>query len=102
MNVRRVNPVEKLRRQFRNALKRAVYWSGRPGPPGSGFRPGTNSRVQSPDLEYEQAMDDLESLADAIAEATGERPVVRDVREEYRTKYAKVNWAAAVSGSVPK
>ena len=84
-----------LRRQFRNARKRAVYWSGRPGPPGSGFQPGVRGRVQSPDLEYEKAMDDLESLADAIAEETGERPTVRDVREEYRVRYSQINWVPA-------
>lgn len=70
--------VARLMRRFRNARRRAAYWSGRPSLTGAGHR----VKRTDASIMYEQAMTDQKNLAADIALLTGRLPVVRDYKAE--------------------
>lgn len=76
-----------LRRRLRNARSRALYWSGNPTFSGNRFRPGRTRALGGHDFQYEQALDDIDSLSRLIEEATG-RPVKRsDPKRAYNAAF---------------
>ena len=76
-----------IRRKLKLAKRRLVYWSGRPSFCGFGYSPGSHP---DPDGQYENAWADCQSWADLIEKATGKRPVVRDVKEEFREAFCRI------------
>lgn len=68
-----------LKRRLKNARRRAVYWSGRPSFSGFGYSPSNSDH----DIQYEAAIDDVNSLCDDIEEMTGTRPKATDPKQKY-------------------
>ena len=81
-----------LKLRLRAARQRAAYWSGRPSFRGFGFRTGSSGRPPHGrhDIEYEIAMDDIQSLCQRIGELTGCEPKVSDPREDFLKQYLKL------------
>ncbi|WP_417546485.1 hypothetical protein [Marinobacter sp.] len=82
-----MNNLDILKVQYRNAKKRARYWSGVPSSRGFGYNPCANNGRDA-DLEYETAMDDCSALADEIMRLTGKRPSVPSPKEDYNHLFA--------------
>jgi hypothetical protein len=76
--------MQRMVRRFRNAQRRARYWSGVPT-----FATGTRSKCNRSSRlweKYELAMNDQDSLAARIAEMGGSVRV-KDYRREFQTRF---------------
>lgn len=86
--------LQRLVRRFRNAQRRARYWSGTPS-----FSVGARAKATKSgrmDEQYELAMCDQDSLAGLIANLGGSVKV-RDYKAEFRGRYMK--WMAKASNA---
>ena len=79
-----------LSRCLRNAKRRALYWSGIPSfIQGASFAPGTHGRRDSPDLEYELALADVDALQSKLTEIDGVCREQFDPRADFRRRWSE-------------
>lgn len=88
------NSVAELMARLKAARQRAKYWSGCPtGRPGAAYAMSAQAiarlaaRGSDHELEYEQALDDCNALADAIQQLTGKRPQVTDFKQKFGERF---------------
>lgn len=77
--------IKDLLRRFRNAQKRARYWSGTPSFGSNRYVPGRVHKNR--DMEYEMAMNDQESLSSLLAdEGCAPCPKVIDYKRQFAVR----------------
>lgn len=84
------SPLQRLVRALNAARQRALYWSGNASYTGKRFVPGRRGR-KNHDLEYEMALDDIDSLSMDIERLTGKKLKRYDPRADERKRWSALN-----------
>lgn len=91
--------LQRARRRYRNARRRAQFWSGNPSL--SGFGPmGVNLNTGRMNEKYELAMCDCESWELELTRLTGRPHAHYDPKAEFRARFSKLlsKLPGAISG----